>query len=120
MLMGAGAVICLILGVFGLNAKLSFYGFETNKPLSLIGLIIIFIAGFKGFAAYGLWFEKDFGVEVAKWDAILGIFVCVVSMVLLPMLNIKGFTIRLELLFLIPYLLKLLKMNTKWKEGVPG
>ena len=115
MLFGVLAILCLISGFFGVLPSLAFYGFETNQPLSLIGLLIISIAVLKGFTAYSLWFEKDFAIKLGKIDAILGIVICVFSMFFIPLLlETNQITFRLEIIFLIIFLVQLNKIEQKW------
>ena len=84
MLMGVVSIGCLIFGALGNKADLSFYGFETNEPLTLIGILIISIMTLKVFSAYTLWFEKDYAIKLGKIDAIFGIVICLFSMFVLP------------------------------------
>lgn len=117
MLFGLLSIACLILGFTNLKPSLAFYGFETNEPFSLYGLIVISVGILKGIAAFSLWFEKDFAIKIGKIDAIVGITLCVISMLVLPFFQ-NGFSIkiRLELALLIPYLIKLNKIQNKWKS----
>ena len=102
---------------FGFTASLAFYGFETNEPLSFTGLLIITVAMFKAVTAFSLWFEKDYAVALGKTDAIIGMGLCLVSMLVLPfLLQDYHVTLRLELALLIPYLIKLDKINAGWKK----
>jgi len=52
-------------------------------------------------------------MEIAVIDAVIGIVVCIISMYLF-----SGF--KLELVILIPYLIKLFKIKDKWKAGFAG
>ena len=117
MIMGVGAIGALITIPFISNFQLSIYGFETNTPLSGIGLFIIAILIFKGFAAYSLWFEKQNAMTIGKIDAIAGIIICAASMFTIPFISkseTSHFNFRLEILLLIPYYLKLNKMEYEW------
>lgn len=116
MFFGLMSFICLILGLTDIKPSLAFYGFETNEPFSLNGLIVISVGLLKGLTAFALWFEKDFAIKIGKVDAIIGIVLCVVSMLALPFLQ-EGFniTIRLEIALLIPFLLKLNKIQKEWE-----
>lgn len=117
MLFGVLAFICLILGFTSIKPALSFYGFETNEPFSLIGLLIIFTGTFKGFTAYLLWFEKNKAIIFGKIDAIIGIVLCIISMVVLPFLQEDfNLTLRLELVLLIPFYLKLKRIQNEWSS----
>ncbi len=117
MLFGVMAFVCLFLGFANIQTSLAFYDFETTDPISFNGLLIIFVGLFKGITAYALWFEKDFAIKIGKIDAIIGIVLCTVSMLVLPFLK-DGFyiTFRLELALLIPFLLKMNKIQQQWEE----
>lgn len=115
MIFGVAAIGCLLLGLFGIPENLSLYGFESNQQFSLTGIIILVVAIFKGITAFSLWFEKDYAIILGTIDAITGIILCVVFMTVLP-LAIANFhaTIRLELILLIPYIIKLKKIQPEW------
>jgi len=117
MILGVAAIGCLLAGLFGIPESLALYGFETNQPFSLTGVIILIIAIFKGITAFSLWFEKDHAIILGTIDAITGIVLCVIFMVVLPY-TIENFhaTIRLELILLIPYLIKLKKIQPEWYQ----
>jgi hypothetical protein len=116
--MFAGAItpIIFIIGVFGGSAQLQMYGFETNMPISVIGVFIILNFLFKGITAYSLWFGKDYAINLGKLDAILSAAICCFSMFIMPLiLQDFSFKIRLELLILIPYYITLKKIESEWK-----
>lgn len=114
--MGLIAVLILAFGFFlNNNARLSVYGLETTSIYSPIGLIILSILIFKGIVSYGLWFEQEWGPKAAVIDAFLGIFICGITMLILPFItNGHHFTMRFEFLFLIPYLTKMQKIQKTW------
>lgn len=115
MIMGVCAIGTLIASPFIPSFQLSIYGFETSTPLSGIGLFIIAILIFKGFAAYSLWFEKQNAMTIGKIDAIAGIIICAASMFIIPFISeTSHFNFRLEILLLIPYYLKLNKIEYEW------
>jgi accessory gene regulator protein AgrB len=118
MLFGPLSIVCLFLGMFGLKPQLAFYGFETNEVFSLNGLIVISVGVLKGFTAFSLWFEKDYAIKLAKIETYIGIVLCIISMLVLPFLN-ENFklTIRLELILLIPFLLKMKKIQYAWENN---
>ncbi len=119
MLFGLLSIVCLFLGFTDVKPNLAFYGFETNEPFSFIGLIVISLGIFKGITAFALWFEKDFAIKIGKIDALIGIVLCAISMVVLPfVLDDYKITIRLELALLIPYFLKLTKIQNEWETTV--
>ena len=117
MLFGLLSIVCLILGFTNTKPLLAFYGFETNEPFSLNGIIVITIGVIKGITAFSLWFEKDFAIKLGKIDAIIGIIICGISMLVLPFVQDGfNFNIRLELALLIPFLLKLNKIQNEWES----
>lgn len=116
MLFGVLSVVCLVLGFTNIKPDLAFYGFETNEPFSLLGLLVISIGILKGIAAFSLWFEKDNAIKIGKIDAIVGIVLCVISMLILPFLQeSSNITLRLELALLIPFLIKLNRIQKNWE-----
>ncbi|MEI7487327.1 MAG: hypothetical protein WCJ72_07925 [Chryseobacterium sp.] len=112
---GAIAVLILICGSFLTNISLSLYGLETTEPYSLTGIFISSLFFFKGIVSYGLWFEEDWAIKVAKIDAILGFIIRGIVMIVLPFFT-KHFMLRFELAVLIPYFLKLQKIEQNWKR----
>lgn len=116
MLFGFMSFVCLILGFTNIKPALAFYGFESNEPFSLNGLIVISLGLLKGFTAFSLWFEKDIAIKIGKIDAIIGIVLCGVSMFILPLFqDIFYLVIRLEIILLIPFLIKLSKIQKEWE-----
>ncbi len=110
----------IIFGFFGYNFQLALYGLDTNEPVSIIGICIILFFLFKGVTSYGYLRETDWAITVGIIDAIVGIAVCILVM-LIPLINSGSnmkFSFRLELLLLIPYLNKLLKIKSAWENAV--
>ncbi len=115
MIMAVCAIGTLPFNLFIPHVDLSFYGFESNTAFSVTGIFIITIMLFKGFAAYLLWFEKENAISIGKIDAILGIVICIVSMFAIPFISENShFNFRLEILLLVPYYLKLNKIEYEW------
>lgn len=109
---GLGTIIA---SAFSTNVHLSLYGFETNTAYSLVGVLIILVITLKGYAGYLLWFEKANAISIAKIDAIVGVVICLVSMFILPFTAENGhFSLRLEILLLIPYYIKINKIEYQW------
>lgn len=106
--------ITLIMGLMKYRFNISLFGLETNDPLSTLGLFLVFIMLFKGISAFGLWFEKDWGITVAQIDAILSIAICVGMMIYPLTVSSANFKLRLELAVVIPYLLKLNTIKNNW------
>ncbi len=119
LIFGAIAPLGFLLGILGYKFEISLYGFETNEPVSIIGTSMILIFLFKGFTAYSLLKEKNWAIILGIMDAIIGIALCSFAM-LYPLFYPEAgvsLTFRLELVLLIPYLLKLLKIKPDWEKS---
>ena len=115
MLLGVCGLASLIGNAFTDNVSLSLYGFSSNTAYSGVGIFIIATMTLKGFAAYLLWFEKPNAIIIAKIDAVVGIVICIASMFILPFTSGDGhIPIRLEILLLIPYYIKINKIEYEW------
>lgn len=118
MLFGIAGIICFILGLLGLKPNLSFYGFTSKEPISVYGILIIVVAIFKGITAYYLWSEKDQAMLLSKIDAIAGIGLCLLFMILVATNHIISNSVfRLEPLLLAFYLWKIFKIEKEWKSS---
>lgn len=115
MIIGPFAALALIAIPFNFYGQMSIYGMEANQP-SFIYVLIGFIFIYKAVVAFGLWTEKDWAVMLGMIDAWFGIILCATVMFIFPILfpGEYGFKVRLELAVLIPYLLKLNKLNSVW------
>lgn len=115
LLTGVLSLISLLLGFTHFKPDLAIYGFESNEPFSLFGLMVISIGLLKGYTAYSLLFGKDYAILIGKVDAIIGIILTSITMIALPFLQ-DGFrvTFRFELLLLIPFLIKLKGIEKDW------
>jgi len=117
LLFGVMMPVSLIFGIMGLGFSLSLYGLDSLDPFSPVGLFITLLFTLKGLVAFGLWTEKDWAVRVALVDAVLGILLCVMVMLILPFLNAQdglNLTFRLELFALVPYFSKMQKIKVDW------
>jgi hypothetical protein len=114
---GALGVLGFIAGLFSVRFEASLYGLETDNPLSAVGLFICFLFVFKGIVSVDLWTEKDWAVDMGIADAILGIAVCVMVMIMSFANSDSHFAFRLELVLLIPFLIKLWNIRTTWKKA---
>jgi hypothetical protein len=108
LVIGGIAILGFVASLFMANYKVALYGLESDNSTSPIGLLVTFLFVFKGIVAFGLLREKDWAVNAAIADAVIGILVCIGTMIALP------FQFRLELALLIPYLLKMLKLRPIW------
>lgn len=115
---GAIVPFVLILGMFGYNVQLAIYGMETNDGISVTGLIIIFLLLIKTLTAYGLLKEKDWAIKAGIIDAVVGISICIILMSYSLINTEMNFTFRLEVIFLVPYLFKFLKIKAAWENSI--
>ncbi len=115
MVMGGAAILGIPLALTGSRLNLAIFGLETNEPASAIGMFILGVMIFKGFSAFALWTEKNYAVILGKIDAVFGIIICLFVMFVLPgLINKPGFSFRLELALLIPYFIRLNKIQKSW------
>ncbi|MBB4805663.1 magnesium-transporting ATPase (P-type) [Chryseobacterium defluvii] len=117
LIMGSIAVLIFLCGLFMDDVELSIYGIEANHPYTISGLIVSILMICKGIVAYGLWFEQDWAPKAAIIDAVAGIIICSAMMMIIPFISdaIK-FSIRLELIPLIFYLIDMRKIEKKWNR----
>jgi hypothetical protein len=118
LLFGVIAPITLVAGIAGYKIDLSIYGLATNEPLSLIGILIIFIFALKGIVSLGLLQQKDWAVKLGIVDAVLGTAICVFLMSYSLYNSEIRFSFRLELVLLTPYFIKLLKIKFPWDSAI--
>ena len=119
MIMGSIVPFGILAGIFGGNFQIALYGLTSYSPLSPLGLFLSFLFLLKGITAFSLWTEQNWAIDLAIVDAIIGIVVCVIVMVVLPFQNIRSgfsFNFRLELVLLIPYLIKLQRIRVPRKH----
>lgn len=118
LVVGGGIVLGLIAALFGLSYSIEIYGLSSNGPLNAVSLVIVGLYFIKVITAFGLWTEKDWAVDIAFYDAIVGIGICTFMMFGYPFFNLDSgfhFTVRLELLVLVPYLMKMNTIKDEWK-----
>jgi hypothetical protein len=116
LVLGAFIPVALIFGILGYSFNLSIYGLETIRPFSVDGLLIMVLMSFKAVVAFGLLTKKDWAVSLALIDAVIGIVFCAFMMLIYPFLMSNGprLIIRLELIALIPYFIKMKSIRSKW------
>ncbi len=116
MITGGFAIFGIPAALLGFFFKVSIYGLQSTNTLSPVGLIATALLVFKGIVAYGLWTEKTWAITLGIADALLGIAVCALMMLVVPFIGDgpASLEFRLELAFLIPYLLKLLQIKPRW------
>lgn len=118
LLFGIIVPITLIAGIVGYSIDLSIYGLTTTEPISLIGILIILIFALKGIVSFGFLLQKDWAVKLGIVDAVLGAVICF-TLMSYSLINAQArFSIRLELILLTPYFIKLLKIKSVWDNAV--
>ena len=96
--------------VTGTEGEFSFYGLEaTGTVFSFIPLMVIALFLAHGICAFGLLFGKSWGLISCIALAYTSIAVCVFTM-----FSGDEISLRLELLLLTPYLIKLHKLKPFW------
>jgi hypothetical protein len=108
---GVATVPVSIMGLTGNNVNLALYGLEATDLNSTEGLLILFLFFYKGLVAFLLWFEQKVAVTLGIIDASIGILICFWSM-----FAAHSVSFRLELVPLIPYLYKLIKIRKSWED----
>ena len=109
---GAISPLLLVFGLVTHSMALALYGLEADTIYCITGVVVFTLFLFKGVVGYGLIRREDWAVKLAVADAAVGIAVCVFSTIMSVMSNDTEF--RLELLFLIPYLLKMWRIGQEW------
>lgn len=118
MITGAMTPLIFVIGLTGTQVSLALFGLQTTEVFSLNGIIITAVFFLKGVTAFGLWFEQDWAIVVAKVDAAVSIAACITIKCLLSLVNpVYSFTVPLELALLIPYLIKLNRIQPSWENG---
>jgi len=108
------AILRMILLLFEINTEFEFYGINAKENIPINGIIVFLVFILHGFTAYSLWFEKDYAIKMGLFDALIGIVLCLFSMV--ASFYYGHFTIRLEIILLVLFLVKLLKIRFKWNS----
>lgn len=110
-----GALVTLIAAYSAVTrtaAEFALYGLTVSGSIyNPVALFVAFLIMAHGVCAFGLLFGKSWGVISCMVLGYISIAVCIVSMFIG-----EGFTIRLEIAFLIPYLIKLHKIRDQWSQ----
>jgi hypothetical protein len=110
----AAVPVAIVFGLLRYNFNISILGLETNDPFSITGLFLMLLFTLKGITAFGLWTEKKWAVGLGKIDAAISIAVCCLVMAA-PFVGLGHiFTIRLELIIVIPYFYKMNSIQFDW------
>src|SRR5690606_12159872 len=84
------------------NLQISGYGFFTNNPLSLVGITLILVFLLNGFSAFQILFEKKNAIQITKLTSIIGISICLLSLLKNPFLiSSHSFSFPFEIFVLV-------------------
>ncbi|MEM7084042.1 MAG: hypothetical protein AAF465_15035 [Pseudomonadota bacterium] len=106
-------VLFIVSLITGSPVTLNIFGFVYHgPPLALPAMLLCLVFAALSVAAFGLLFAKDWGVKVCLVVGYLCLAMALTSTVVSVLNGV--FFLRLEILFLVPYLWKLHKMSAKW------
>jgi hypothetical protein len=114
MVTGILTIIVFVLSLFGIQEDLGLYGFDVVKGKIMNNFLVFFSFLFNGIVAYFLWFEKKNAVLLGITSSIWGILVCLLSMLLGVFVYNSGISFRLEIVLLVIFLIKLVKIKPLW------
>ncbi len=102
--------------IFGFSASYTIFGLEyEGNAMALMPLIISIVMLINGLCAFGLLFGKDWGLRACIVFGYLGVALCLGTMLFeLIFSSHSNVIIRLEIIFQIPYLMKLHKIKAHW------
>lgn len=109
-------VFGIFMSFFGFNIQLGLYGIETYAGLSILSVLVQLLFILKAVVAIGLWQGKAWAVNVALIDGFIGIVTCAVVILMEAMSGVLTF--RLEILLLIPYMMKMYTMKNDWSKAL--
>ncbi|WP_298737762.1 hypothetical protein [uncultured Chitinophaga sp.] len=117
LVMGFGVAVSSLTSLGGISVNISLYGMHASTwPLSVLVLILISLYLLKGLTAICLLLERDWAIKLGLADAVTGILCCIFVMCY-SMISGDGFSFRLELFALIPYLRWLIKVKPLWERA---
>jgi Trk-type K+ transport system membrane component len=119
MIMGGIAIPISILGIAGYNFDIALYGYTVHSETSWMGVLLALLFLYKGIVSFALWFEWQSAVNLGIIDAVAGILLCLISMAHFSVLSeyTDSSAFRLELVMLVPYLIKLIRMKKNWIQS---
>jgi hypothetical protein len=120
LIFGVLAVIGVVLGIMGYRYEISLYGLTSDNPLSTTGICITLLFLLKGITSFGLLKEENWAIKLGIIDAVVGIVLCVLIMIFPTYIGGPDakFSFRLELILLVLYLNKLLKVQHAWENNI--
>lgn len=121
LLMGAAVVVLPVIWAFNPQPmKIMLFGLEhEGSPFDPKAMLISALLMLNAVAAFGLLFAKDWGLKVCTSVGWLSLGVCGFTMAY-ALIAHNYLSIRLELIALIPYLLKLKEIAPQWRSEGRG
>lgn len=119
MLTGAIAPFGILFAIMHWPFHLSMYGLSSTNPFSLPGAIVLFVFILKGVTSFSLWMEKDWAIKLSLADAVVGLILSVAMTFVPSFLETSStikFNFRFEIVLLILFLMKMLRIQKKWEE----
>jgi hypothetical protein len=119
MILGLVSVPLFIFGLIGSGFYIELYGLKSSVPTSFVALFLEIIFLFKCVVSFCLWFEEKQAIRLGIVDAAFGILVCLLCMFDFPSnVGIQAQrSFRLEIIFLIAYLIKLIRVRARWESA---
>lgn len=112
-IIGAVVIVGVVIAAIWSNyIPVSLYGLRTEYIDTDIGLFLAFIFLLKGVVSIALWRNWSKAIDLALFDAILGIVITIY--VSLSSIGSSQINLRLEIFVLIYYLYCLIKVRHKW------
>ena len=107
--------IGILFDLLDFRFHISLYGFKTFKALSSKGVLLCFLLLLKSIVGFGLIKRKDWAIKAALLDGAVGILICAYAL-FLTIKGAEGVQYQIDLLFLIPYFIKMLKIQQRWES----
>jgi hypothetical protein len=119
MIAGGMTIPVFILGLAGYNFDIALYGYSVHSETSWMGVFLALLFLYKGIVSLALWFEWESAVNLGIVDAIAGILLCLIAMAHFSFLSeyTDSSAFRLELVPLVPYLIKLIRIKKNWIQS---
>lgn len=118
MILGVLVPLGYIFSLSGAGFNVAIYGYESSDPLSWQAILISATMLGNGIVAYLLYTQHRNAVAIALPVAYFNIALCVISMVLTMAQG--SISLRLELIPLFFYIIKLKGIEYDWETGAPN
>ena len=95
--------------------SLRMFGFSySGDEVTFVSLLLAFIMTLSAVVAYGILWGKDWAIKVGIFYAICALLMCFTSLYI--SITNEILNIQFEPIFLIPFLIVLIKRNKQWDE----